>query len=694
MFHLGETISTYSYNSRALSVSQELENLATDYARTFMREKEFLELVLTILVGDVELVLAENPGIGAKLYFAEDFDDPHKAPPDVVRSPKYRKQVPGMALEPVRISFGYQVLRLRQGVEQSKVAKDIARLPRLLPLHKTLQLGLPDTLYLQHVVLEKGVHATYPGHGGCAPDDAVLMQPSQALPEKHDLAMWTKPYSDPFSGQTIMSISAPITRPDGSPAGIARMDALLSGLLRARGASLVWAQHVRAILVRPEVDPQTGALGLKSIAEKHSQDDHTDWNVSIEPDWLLSPATDETKWLAEAFKANNSGHFEMLHQGVDSIWGYASLGQEMGLLVIVPKENIFGLAELGRERILWLTQWQWLETGIIAMAVALVLILIAFWRSPSLISPFLVMAEAVQRLAQGDFSVRMDIDKGDERDQVAKAFNEMVPQLEERMRIRKSLEIAQEIQQSLLPEHIPQLPGFDIAARSIYCEQTGGDYFDFMPYGSESEGLGIAVGDVTGHGVGAALLMATARAHIRSLSTKQGDLADHITQVNNLLTADVRRSGNFMSLFFLQLQAESGAIRWVRAGHDPAILYDPADDCFEELTGSGLVLGIEENFSYRQNEKFIEKPGTIILVGTDGIWETHNDDGEMFGKKRLYEIIRKNHERSARAIQEALLQAISIFRGDMGQEDDITIVIVKLDNRHEHVPHRSNSGYH
>ena len=127
MFHLGETISTYSYNSRALSVSQELENLATDYARTFMREKEFLELVLTILVGDVELVLAENPGIGAKLYFAEDFDDPHKAPPDVVRSPKYRKQVPGMALEPVRISFGYQVLRLRQGVEQSKVAKDIAR---------------------------------------------------------------------------------------------------------------------------------------------------------------------------------------------------------------------------------------------------------------------------------------------------------------------------------------------------------------------------------------------------------------------------------------------------------------------------------------------------------------------------------------------------------------------------------------
>jgi sigma-B regulation protein RsbU (phosphoserine phosphatase) len=222
------------------------------------------------------------------------------------------------------------------------------------------------------------------------------------------------------------------------------------------------------------------------------------------------------------------------------------------------------------------------------------------------------------------------------------------------------------------------LSGFDIAAKSVYCDETGGDYFDFFPCEDKHcSRFGIVVGDVTGHGVGAALLMATARALIRGLVTSPENLAECLTQVNSLLSTDVRDSGRFMSLFFLMLEEGSPNISWVRAGHDPAILYNPAKDLVEELVGPGMVLGVEEYYSYQQIHKVIEAVGTIILIGTDGIWEAHNSEGKLFGKDRLHQIIRDNADKSAAAIQRAVLDAVSKFRGKLPQEDDITIVVIK-----------------
>jgi sigma-B regulation protein RsbU (phosphoserine phosphatase) len=273
----------------------------------------------------------------------------------------------------------------------------------------------------------------------------------------------------------------------------------------------------------------------------------------------------------------------------------------------------------------------------------------------------------------------MDVRTGDERELLARTFNEMVPQLEDRMYMRQALEVAKEVQQNLLPEGTPGIPGFDIAATSVYCDETGGDYYDFFPFGnSEHDQLGIVIGDVTGHGVAAALLMATARALIRSLSLSSQSLAECLTRVNNLLTTDIRQTGNFMSLFFLAVAASSRTVRWVRAGHDPGILFDPKTGSFTELKGPGLVLGVEEDYPYEERVQTVETPGTIIFLGTDGIWEAHNADGEMFGKERLHEIIRKNADKPPFAIQNAVLESLRIFRGDAPQEDDITLVVIKV----------------
>jgi sigma-B regulation protein RsbU (phosphoserine phosphatase) len=402
------------------------------------------------------------------------------------------------------------------------------------------------------------------------------------------------------------------------------------------------------------------------------------WSGVMGLERLASSDPSKMNHLEEEIRALKSGYLEMDYYGVDSVWAYAHAGENMNLVLIVPKKVILKHFEQVRKTLHSLVREQWLVTGFAAIGVILLLVLAGLWFGHAMIRPLFVMVEEVKRLAKGDFSARININTGDERDLLAKAFNEMVPQLEDRMQIRKSLEVAKEIQQNLLPKEIPNLSGFDIAAKSVYCDETGGDYFDFFPCEDEHcFRFGIVVGDVTGHGVGAALLMATARALIRGLVTRPDNLAECLTRVNRLLSADVRDSGRFMSLFFLMLDEGSRSISWVRAGHDPAILYNPAKDEVEELVGPGMVLGVEEDYSYQQVDKTIETEGVVILLGTDGIWEAHNPEGELFGKDRLHRIVRDNADKSAEAIQGAVLNGVSKFRGTLPQEDDITIVVIK-----------------
>lgn len=323
-------------------------------------------------------------------------------------------------------------------------------------------------------------------------------------------------------------------------------------------------------------------------------------------------------------------------------------------------------------------QEQWLATGIALFAVIVVVIVTALWRSRSMTRPLQVMVDAVHQLAKGDFSARMNLATGDERDLLAKAFNDMVPQLQEMMRMRRGLEMAQEVQQSLLPREIPDLPGLDIAATTVYCYETGGDYFDFFPCGKDCEGLGVVVGDVTGHGVAAALLMTTARALLRMRAVQPGIISEVVTSVNQQLTLDTYETGSFMTLFYLAVDQANRTLRWVRAGHDPAIFYDSTTDQFEKLLGSGLALGVDKDWHYEGNEKTGLVSGQVIFLGTDGIWETRNVDGEMFGKERLYSIIRTNAHKPTEATRDAVLEALADFRGEMTQEDDVTLVVIKV----------------
>jgi serine phosphatase RsbU (regulator of sigma subunit) len=245
--------------------------------------------------------------------------------------------------------------------------------------------------------------------------------------------------------------------------------------------------------------------------------------------------------------------------------------------------------------------------------------------------------------------------------------------------IKQSLDLAREVQQNLLPNKNPRMERLDIAGRSIYCDETGGDYYDFITGDTgEKKQLTIAIGDVAGHGISSALLMAAVRSSLRQRISQPGDAGGIISDVNRHLVQDVEDSGQFMTLFYLNIDLTKMQAHWVRAGHDPAIFYDPGTDAFEELGGSGMALGIEGDYRYKAYLKTALDSGQIIFLSTDGIWEAVNPKRDMFGKERIYDIIRKNSSLSANEIINIILGSLKRFQQGAQIEDDITLVVVKI----------------
>ena len=249
--------------------------------------------------------------------------------------------------------------------------------------------------------------------------------------------------------------------------------------------------------------------------------------------------------------------------------------------------------------------------------------------------------------------------------------------------MRQSLFLAREVQQNLLPASNPKIEGLDIAGSSIYCDETGGDYYDFIiKDGDQDAKIGIAIGDVSGHGISSALLMAAVRSSLRQRSSLPGSAAEIISDVNRQLVGDVEDSGQFVTMFYMTVDPTKKHLQYVRAGHDPAIFYDPNTDAFEELGGTGMALGVDENWNFKAYTKTALKDGQIIILSTDGIWEARNLQGEMFGKEPIYHIIRNNSSLNANEILNAMLESLKSFQQGAKIEDDITLVIIKICRKH------------
>ena len=288
------------------------------------------------------------------------------------------------------------------------------------------------------------------------------------------------------------------------------------------------------------------------------------------------------------------------------------------------------------------------------------------------------VSQTASNLAGGVFGKPLKVRTRDEVGELTKNFNTMTSQLQKGVQLQEAMNIAREVQMTLLPQRDMSGNGVEVSGLSIYCDETGGDYFDFFQSDLHPGRQHVVVGDVVGHGIGAALLMATLRALVRANVDKTGNPDAFITMVNQQLCRDTSESGNFASLFYLRIDVAKQELQWVRAGHDPAILYYPKSGEFVELKGEGLVLGLNPKYSYQSNTLTLTGERLVLLIVSDGVWESVNEKDEQFGKQRVKDIVEKNAYLAPHALLKNMSNSIEQFRGGAALHDDITMVAVTI----------------
>jgi serine phosphatase RsbU (regulator of sigma subunit) len=239
-------------------------------------------------------------------------------------------------------------------------------------------------------------------------------------------------------------------------------------------------------------------------------------------------------------------------------------------------------------------------------------------------------------------------------------------------RLERELQLAMEIQQRFQPTAPPSVPGYELQGISFPCYEIGGDYYDFIQ--REDGRLVIALGDVSGKGTAAALLMSSLHAAIHAQTGSHDTLVETISAVNRYL-ADNIPPNRFVTLFYAELDPESGALSFLNAGHNPPLIVHAAGTV-EQLASGGLPLGIKADADYREGRTHLQM-GDVLVIYSDGVTEAASPSGEEFGPTRLYEVVSRNVDASAAGIRDRIESALTKFSQGTQAADDITLVIVK-----------------
>jgi phosphoserine phosphatase RsbU/P len=493
-------------------------------------------------------------------------------------------------------------------------------------------------------------------------------RPYYLLAKKEGRLAWTPPYMFFTQGVPGISCVVPVSNSEGRLRGVFSVEFDLNALSEFVGRLSI-SEHSRVFLFTPD-ETLLAHPNLRNFQGK-----------GVKGKGRLLTLADTDDPLVAAFRQHvlpnhlqgSDGDFHFFEFNHDGVGYLASTtvfpisdGQSWVVGVVAPQSDFMAAA--------WRTRYYMLAA---AAAVLVIALLLAAMLAGRISGPVHALINFMQRVGKGDLDAQADLHGSREFRQLSVALNQMIADLRDRLRLRHSLDVAMEVQQQLLPRRPPVVRGFDVAGHSTYCDETGGDYYDFLVVDkATADHLLIAIGDVMGHGVAAALVMAGARAVLRDRADSTGCLADLMGRLNRMITADLEGS-RFMTMHLGVLDLRQRIYRWVSAGHDPAIIFDPATKSFEEPDASSMPLGIMEGTVYEEHVCRSFHPGQVFVLGTDGVWEMPNSAGEHFGKQRLREAIQTASEGSAEQIAQAIRDALGRFRGDAKPVDDVTFVVVK-----------------
>jgi serine phosphatase RsbU (regulator of sigma subunit) len=401
---------------------------------------------------------------------------------------------------------------------------------------------------------------------------------------------------------------------------------------------------------------------------------------------LVGKTLPEPEVLAALSRQSEGGVFEADDDhGVRRLWAHAPLiaGQDLHATMGVAESVAF--ADIDRR----------LRRNLVALGLVTFVALAAAWFGGRFILRQVdALVAATQRVAAGDLGARAPV-LGDrsELELLARAFNDMSATLQARdreLRIaeqktraaevelavnRAHMDIARQIQRSLLPEAPLTLGGLRVAGRCIPTDAVGGDYFGYFPHGRS--GVDSFIGDVSGHGVGAALLMAEARVTFLAERLVEPGAAQILTRLNGLLHDDLDRAGHFITASCATFDAETRELKYASAGHPPALLLRAGEAGWTALDAEGMLLGVRREAGFAES-KIRMQTGDIVVFFTDGITETRNAAGELFGVDRLGEAVTAHRAQDPEVLIDGVLASLDRFSGAVPREDDLTIVAMKF----------------
>ncbi len=681
MRELGDDLAGRTRDVLIQRTSQELKSLVEEHATILMRERDLVEMALQVQV----LELEKQFGGGAIQSTSDPAINTGDSGADRVEfrpSTKHVSRMGMMGSRPLPVSYGDQTYRIPSGISRPTAAEAVQRLAALVPVYHALERKHADLIFWQLTTLSNGIQAIYPAVERMPMMRKAFKTQWYTLASEKKEIVWSKPGIDPFTMQMVFTVSKPFFRPDGSLVGVSAIVVPVDALLKVDEHIGKLSPKVTSLLVRTETSTSTGKLGIRILARGQARKKmHHHWQAATETEWLEIQNGHALEELIGDLQNQIGGVRQIDSRGRSSLLAYRCIDDYCtALVLIVPKEDIIREAVAMETYVHERIGRQIMITGVILVGVVLAIIALAFILSRSVTENISKLVAAARRVASGDFATRVRIHSRDEIGELGRTFNNMIPALEERVRMKQALDVAMEVQQNLLPRVMPRVKGLDIAGQSIYCDETGGDFYDFLDIGRHNAyQLGVAVGDVSGHGIQAALLMATVRAFLKSRVKQAGSIADVIADINRLVTDDTSETGQFMTLFYAEIDPRERVLRWVRAGHDPALLYSPDTDTIEELMGQGVALGVDGGSEYHGQIIKGLSQGQVLLIGTDGIWETQNESGEMFGKDRLKALIRRYAHLSSKKMIASIIEELQAFRKSAKQDDDITLAVIKVD---------------
>ncbi|MHC4757861.1 MAG: SpoIIE family protein phosphatase [Planctomycetota bacterium] len=491
-------------------------------------------------------------------------------------------------------------------------------------------------------------------------------------PKQLGRGYWTNPYFDEGAGNVLMTTYAVPFYRDGQFIGVTTVDIDLPRL-------------------KAVVNDETLTDLMFDVFTLDGEFVYSDRTELIMNETIYEIATEYNRPdladLGDRMAAGQSGMVKIKGIETDDLyWTFYSPITAAGWTFTCRHPESVVLASLQQRRLV----------ALLAFATALVLILACIYHVSGLITrPIVKLNKKVLDVAKGDLNVQInDIKSEDEIGTLAENFNKMTSDLrlyvdkcQTLAKLERDLQIAKQIQQRTIPDQLPVLEGFDIAAWNQPAEETGGDIYDVIGYQKTAEHEDVKttgtadrailmLADATGHGIGPALSVTQARAMLRMGVHISPDISVIAKHMNEQLYADLP-DDKFITAWLGEVSSSTHSIRFFSAGQAPLLQYHLAGDSFDTIDADTYPFGISDTIDTGTPEPFALEKGDIFAIISDGIFEAKDSKGEQFDEQRVMSVIRENKDASAREILTALRTTVEEYTNHAPADDDRTIILIK-----------------